>query len=82
MNTQMGLPDNNIHHQAVSYESHHAHDHVDQCDGDPHAARKQVVHVELTEVVLEQWLVIIAKMPRIPKAQRLVYELHLGTPVG
>lgn len=83
VDTQMGLPDNDIHNQAVSYESHHAHDHVDQCDGDPHAARKQVVRVaELTEVVLEQRLVIKANMPRIPKAQRLVYELHLGTPVG
>lgn len=83
VHTQIHLPDNDIHHQAVSHESHHAHDHVDQCDGDPHAARKQVVRfVKVTEVVLEQRLVIKANMPRIAKAKRLVDKLHLGTPVG
>lgn len=80
VDTQMGLPDNDIHHQAVSYESHHAHDHVDQCNGDPHAARKQVAFVaELSGVVLGSRLVIKENMP---KAQRLIYGLHLVTPVG
>lgn len=77
VDTHNALPDNDIHHQAVSHESHHAHDHVDECDGDPHTARKQIFRIaQLTEVVLEQRVVIKVNMPRIPKTQRLVYELH------
>lgn len=84
MDRQTGLPDNDIHHQAVPHKSHRAHDHVDQCDGDPHAARKQVVvrFAEVAEVVLEQRLVIKGNMPWVLKAQRLVYGIHLWKPVG
>lgn len=73
----MNLPDDDVHDQAVSYEPHHADDHVDHHYSDFDAPREEAVSlVEGAEVVLEQRLVVQTEVSGVSNAAGVIWELH------